>query len=428
MRAFLSFTFSFCVIFLMTQPQSTSSCICLLIRNFKCPALPTCCESGYYAMDECGCCQKCAKAELQTCGGASDVSGRCAKGLQCLKTCLPCKTVGDSGKPCIFPFKYAGETYHKCTTKDSENGQPWCATKVDSEGYVVDHQWGDCLDGCPGTRVECNEKYFSIQEGKCIDVTVPGAIPNWFGAPAVKLEEPTAELFPAPVCATKGATQRFYDNTCRCVRGKTATDYDTRGRARGNCTGIEDNEGDNLDKVWCFLENIRDPLDPYSGCYSDTKWSERDGRFWSSLACTQAPDIETPVNRRPGEVVKPKSFPNHKPALPPSVPQSIRSQPKPGPTIGTTTTESTSEEPRSSDLSFEEISQIFAFSDEEEDTYYEYPEYESKENVINRDIILNIANEEVQIDGADLILESEKQDLEYDNTTVIGNLNVRGVL
>jgi len=327
-------------------------------------------------MDECGCCQKCAKAELQTCGGASDVSGRCANGLQCLKTCLPCKTVGDSGKPCIFPFKYAGETYKKCTTRDSENGQPWCATSVDSDNYVVDHQWGDCLEGCPGTRVECDDKYFSIQNGKCIDVTVPGAIPNWFGAPAVKLEEPTADLFPAPVCATKGATQRFYDNTCRCVRGQTATDYNPRGRARGNCTGIEDNDGDNLDKVWCFLENIRDPLDPHSGCYSDTKWSERDGRFWSSLACTQAPDIETPVNRRPGEIIKPKNFPDHKPAIPPTITTNIRSKPQPGPIVVTTTTERIQEQPKMSEPVFEEIEHTFYVSDEDEgdDYYYEYPE------------------------------------------------------
>ena len=55
--------------------------------SYQCPAPPTCCESGQYALDECGCCLKCAKAELQTCGGANDISGRCASGLQCLKTC-----------------------------------------------------------------------------------------------------------------------------------------------------------------------------------------------------------------------------------------------------------------------------------------------------------------------------------------------------
>ena len=38
------------------------------------------------------------------------------------------------------------------------------------------------------TGLECDEKFYSIEEGKCIDVTVPGAIPNWFGAPAVKYD------------------------------------------------------------------------------------------------------------------------------------------------------------------------------------------------------------------------------------------------
>ena len=85
--------------------------------------------------------------------------------------------------------------------------------------------------------VECDDKYFSIQEGKCIDVSVPGAIPNWFGAPAVKLLDPTKDLVPAPVCKSKGSTVRLYDNTCRCVRGETAVDFDLRGKARGNCTG-----------------------------------------------------------------------------------------------------------------------------------------------------------------------------------------------
>jgi len=288
---------------LLLYSGTTSACLCSLLiaaGNFKCPAPPTCCESGQYTYDECGCCQKCAKAELQTCGGASGISGKCGSGLQCLKTCLPCKTVGSQGKPCIFPFQYAGTTYDKCTPRDSDSGQPWCATEIDEEGYVVDNAWGDCLEGCPGTRLECDDEYFSIQEGKCIDVSVPGAIPNWLGAPIVKLLEETPDLFPAPVCKTKGAAVRLYDNTCRCARGLAATDYTPSGQARGNCTGLEDDKDDNLDKVWCFLENIRDPSTPQSGCYDDVTWSERDGRYWSSLACFESPDIEGGVKTSPG--------------------------------------------------------------------------------------------------------------------------------
>ena len=86
--------------------------------------------------------------------------------LSSFNNSVPCKTVGSQGKPCIFPFKYAGATYDKCTSRDSDAGQPWCATEIDEEGFVVDNAWADCLDGCPGTRLECDEKYFSTQEGK----------------------------------------------------------------------------------------------------------------------------------------------------------------------------------------------------------------------------------------------------------------------
>ena len=47
---------------------------------------------------------------------------------------------------------------------------------------------------------------------------------------------------------------------------------DLTGSPRGNCTGHHQ------DQAFCFLENIRDPLNPHSGCYSDTQWSERDAR------------------------------------------------------------------------------------------------------------------------------------------------------
>jgi len=273
-------------------PASSISCICAILKNsFKCPPKPSCCESGAYTLDECGCCQKCAKAELQTCGGGSDSLGKCGAGLQCLKTCVSCKTVGDSGLPCIFPFIYDGRTYDKCTTRDSDTGQPWCATKVENgTNHVIDYAWGDCVEGCPGTNRPCDDRYFSIEEGKCIDVSVPGAIPNWIGAPVVKLEKPTEFLTQAPVCKNKGPT-RSYKNTCRCDRGPTALDFDLLGAPRGNCTGLDDDKNDGLDKVWCFLENIRDPENPMSGCYSDTKWSAKDGRYWSGLACTQDPDV-----------------------------------------------------------------------------------------------------------------------------------------
>ena len=50
--------------------------------------------------------------------------------------------LSSNGKPCIFPFKYDGESYAGCTIKDLENGTPWCAIGIDLDGYLVDD---DCL-------------------------------------------------------------------------------------------------------------------------------------------------------------------------------------------------------------------------------------------------------------------------------------------
>ena len=63
---------------------------------------------------------------------------------------LQCKTNDgpSSNVPCVFPFKFGGETHNKC--KWEEDG-PWCSTKVDENGKHVGGQgkWGNCGPGCP---------------------------------------------------------------------------------------------------------------------------------------------------------------------------------------------------------------------------------------------------------------------------------------
>ena len=56
---------------------------------------------------------------------------------------------------------------------------------------------------------------------------------------------------------------------------------------------VDTNLSDEIDPVWCFLENVRDHNNPRSGCFSDMTWSSRDGRFWSSVACKGLPPIST---------------------------------------------------------------------------------------------------------------------------------------
>ena len=82
---------------------------------------------------------------------------------------VECRTV--QSKNCVFPFKYKGETYNKCTDAGSDNGATWCATEVrdgydsvehdndvfeqvDDDGEVVRNTWQDCQDGCPGTSMD----------------------------------------------------------------------------------------------------------------------------------------------------------------------------------------------------------------------------------------------------------------------------------
>ena len=266
---------------LATFVPGTESCLCHVIPNFSCPPPPHCCESGFYTFDECGCCMTCAKAELQECGGPSNSRGKCAKGLACLKTCSKesrlhdvhaietlcifisesCVTIGSEPEPCVFPFRYNGQTFDRCTGTDASGNAVWCATEVDKDGDVIEGRWGDCNEGCPGasecinintgtyemwaltfspTGRECNDLRFSILEGRCINPAIPGAIPNWKGAPSYRLLKQTEDLFPAPLCRNEGTVKsrrRQYENTCRCAGGEDAIEISPTGKIRGNCTG-----------------------------------------------------------------------------------------------------------------------------------------------------------------------------------------------
>lgn len=53
--------------------------------------------------------------------------------------------------PCVFPFKYKGLTFDKCTEEFDKDRKPWCSVQVNSEGEHVSGAglWGHCdLDTC----------------------------------------------------------------------------------------------------------------------------------------------------------------------------------------------------------------------------------------------------------------------------------------
>ncbi|XP_067132118.1 venom protein 302-like [Centruroides vittatus] len=61
------------------------SCPCHTMKDLRDSCkIPENCPAGL-TLDACGCCKVCAKALDEKCGGPWETSGRCAKGLSCIK-------------------------------------------------------------------------------------------------------------------------------------------------------------------------------------------------------------------------------------------------------------------------------------------------------------------------------------------------------
>jgi hypothetical protein len=193
-----------------------------------------------------------------------------------------------TGKSCIFPFTYKGETHNKCTNAGSDNGAVWCATNVDKNGEVVRNTWEDCDEGCPGTAFECNESFLFNVDGKCVNGTsAPSLLRELASGPLAGSLDHLPDEFTqkeAPVCTVARDTTT---PSCRCSSDLVSMGLD--GNPRGGCVEpLVDHGIDEFANGWCFLENIADEINPTNGCYDDTEWSAADGRFWSNKACIAA--------------------------------------------------------------------------------------------------------------------------------------------
>ena len=61
--------------------------------------------------------------------------------------------------PCVFPFRFGGETHRGCTVLASPEEAPWCSVEVDGDGNHVGGKglWGLCdcrYCNCKGTSEE----------------------------------------------------------------------------------------------------------------------------------------------------------------------------------------------------------------------------------------------------------------------------------
>jgi len=187
---------------------------------------------------------------------------------------------------CQFPFIFEGRTYSKCTTVKSENNKPWCATQVDSDGQVVRGKWEDCEENCDEF---CDDSFLFNVEGRC----VKNATANGFlrllkenQVPAELDEDFSGSQKATPRCPSARSPSDLPD-FCRCEKGPVKKDL--AGNIKGGCVPPlgGDSGFPDADHGYCFLENILDPAEPTSSCFSDTEWSASDARFYSFLACAK---------------------------------------------------------------------------------------------------------------------------------------------
>merc|ERR1712064_243773 len=55
----------------------------------------------------------------------------------------------ETGKSCVFPFRYNGIVYSECTSVDQSAA--WCATEVDAGGNYISNKYGFCPSSCPSS-------------------------------------------------------------------------------------------------------------------------------------------------------------------------------------------------------------------------------------------------------------------------------------
>jgi len=184
----------------------------------------------------------------------------------------------------VFPFTYEGNTYTQCTEVNSDNGKAWCATEVDDAGKVILGKWDDCRADCKEEL--CSEDNLDYLTGKCVsnrtalEVVKSLQDQNAFA----KLNEDFNERQEVAPRCPQVRTPADLPEFCRCAKGPI--DRDLSGNLKGGCIKPFGGSFDNSEEIgYCFLENVQDPSEPSSNCFSDTTYSPADGRFYSSLAC-----------------------------------------------------------------------------------------------------------------------------------------------
>merc|ERR1712227_1126408 len=75
----------------------------------------------------------------------------------------------ESGKACVFPFRYKGVVYSECATVDQSSA--WCSTEVDAGGNFVTDKYGFCPSTCPSSGSTTTTS--SSSSGSCVTTGGP---------------------------------------------------------------------------------------------------------------------------------------------------------------------------------------------------------------------------------------------------------------
>jgi len=161
---------------------------------------------------------------------------------------------------------------------------------VHPNNTVMNGQWEDCEGPC-----DCDEDDLFNMEGRCVEANEAQLIVDFFKqrdkSVVMRLDDDFSETQQSIVKCPKVRTPADLSDFCKC--SKKALVRDLQGNVKGGClpptsAGTGGFPGD--EAGYCFLENIQDPINPTSSCFSDTQWSAVDGQFYSLQACQDLPD------------------------------------------------------------------------------------------------------------------------------------------
>ena len=113
-------------------------------------------------------------------------------------------------QPCIFPFKFDGREFHRCTTHKSVNGKAWCALEVDKDGNAQCHKRGKCED-CNSSNNSSSNCFPDVQptcqeDGKSLDAGI--VCLNEDGDIPCQVDDDCPEDY------NDGQTKSFFSYTC----------------------------------------------------------------------------------------------------------------------------------------------------------------------------------------------------------------------